>query len=156
MRVQIIILLLVATVAQAQESAGTTNALPLVASANTPPAATAPTAPLRIIRAELLQMMLQRTNDFVLIDVMPRIYYQDFHIKGAMSIPADEIAETVNYWPRNRRIVVYCLDAECDTSREVARALMAMGFMDVLQYEGGKREWRAKKYESVGKGKLLE
>jgi len=117
---------------------------------------TATNQPLRIIRAELLRALLQRTNDFVLIDVMPRLYYQDFHIKGAMSIPEAEIPETVSSWPRNRRIVVYCLDAECDTSRDVARTLMDMGFTDVLQYEGGKREWRAKKYESVGKGKLLE
>ena len=153
--------------AQAQESAPATNpppvvmatneSLPLVTATNLPPSvATVTNPPLRIIRAELLRTMLQRTNDFVLIDVMPRLYYQDFHIKGAMSIPEEALAETVRDWPRRRRIVVYCLDVECDTSRDAARELMAMGFTDVLQYEGGKREWHAKKYESIGKGKLLE
>ena len=154
--------------AQAQESAPATNPPPVVAATNetlpmvtatnlpSPSATVTNVLPLRIIRAELLRTMLQRTNDFVLIDVMPRLYYQDFHIKGAMSIPEEALAETVRDWPRRRRIVVYCLDVECDTSRDAARELMALGFTDVLQYEGGKREWRQKKYEAIGKGKLLD
>lgn len=128
-------------------------------SATNPPAAAvvaATNAPVRVIPAEILHELLRLTNDFVLIDVMAPLYYQDFHIKGAMSIPEPELAETVRDWPRGRRIVVYCLDKECDTSRVAARALMLMGFRDVLQYEGGKREWRDKKYEAVGKGKLLD
>lgn len=125
---------------------------------NPPPAAiaAATNAPIRVIPAEILHELLLRTNDFVLVDVMPALYYRDFHIKGAMSIPEEELAETVRDWPRSRRIVVYCLDRECDTSRMAARTLMAMGFKDVLQYEGGKREWRDRKYEAVGKGKLLD
>lgn len=132
------------------------------ASSNPPPETVASTnmAPtnlvLRVITAEVLHTMLQQTNDFVLIDVMPPLYYRDFHIKGAMSIPEKEIAATVANWPRYRRIVVYCLDKDCDTSRDVAVQLMAMGFKDVFQYGGGKREWRAKKYESMGPGKLLD
>ena len=128
-------------------------------SATNPPAAAvvaATNAPVRVIPAEILHELLRLTNDFVLIDVMAPLYYQDFHIKGAMSIPEPELAETVRDWPRGRRIVVYCLDKECDTSRVAARALMLMGFRDVLQYEGGKREWRDKKFEAVGKGKLLD
>ena len=144
------------TLASASAPATTSAPLPAIAATNLPPVAVVTNPPLRFIRAELLRTMLQRTNDFVLIDVMPRIYYQDFHIRGAMSIPAEELAETVRDWPRGRRLVVYCLDKECDTSREAAYALMAMGFTDVLQYEGGKRDWRAKKYESMGKGKLLD
>ena len=150
----ILVLLVAGVAAQAQESAVTTNTPPAT---NAPPVAAAATnTPLRVIRAELLRSLLQGTDDFVLIDVMPRLYYQDFHIKGAMSIPEAELAETVRDWPRYRRLVVYCLDVDCDTSRDAARTLMNMGFTDVLQYEGGKREWRAKKYEAVGKGKLLE
>jgi len=148
----ILVLLVAGVAAQAQESAVTTN----TPATNAPPVAAVSNAPLRVIRAELLRSLLQGTDDFVLIDVMPRLYYQDFHIKGAMSIPEPELAETVRDWPRYRRIVVYCLDVDCDTSRDAARTLMDMGFTDVLQYEGGKREWRAKKYEAVGKGKLLE
>lgn len=141
-----ILLLSTASLAPAQETA--TNPPPAAASASN--------APLRVITAEVLRTMLQQTNDFVLVDVMPPLYYRDFHIKGAMSIPEAEIPATVENWPRHRRIVVYCLDKECDTSRDVAVKLIAMGFRDILQYEGGKREWRAKKYESIGPGKLLD
>ena len=161
-RTIILCLLFAAAVVRAQESTIVTNTPPtnapslMTATNPAPTVAIVTNPPLRIIRAELLQMMLQRTNDFVLIDVMPLIYYQDFHIKGAMSVPEPELAETVQSWPRNRRIVVYCLDVECETSRDAAHTLVAMGFTDVLQYEGGKREWRAKKYEAIGKGKLLD
>ncbi|MEI6210821.1 MAG: rhodanese-like domain-containing protein [bacterium] len=121
-----------------------------------PPVASATNRILRVIRAELLHAMLQRTNDFVLVDVMPRLYYQDYHIKGSMSVPEEELAATVRDWPRGRRMVVYCLDAECESGRDAALTLMTMGFTDVLLYEGGKREWRARKYDAMGKGKLLD
>jgi rhodanese-related sulfurtransferase len=137
----------------AQEPVGATN-LPAAAAVATNALPT--NLVLRVITAEVLRTMLQQTNDFVLIDVMPPLYYRDFHIKGAMSIPEKEIAATVASWPRYRRIVVYCLDQECETSRDVAVQLMKMGFLDVFQYGGGKREWRAKKYESMGPGKLLD
>ena len=140
-RLVIFSLLIAGVVAQAQESAIATN---MLSATNPPPPAVAATnAPLRVIRAELLRSLLQGTNDLVLVDVMPRLYYQDFHIKGAMSIPEPEIADTVRDWPRYRRIVVYCLDVDCDTSRDAARTLITMGFTDVL-------------YESIGKGKLLD
>ncbi len=143
----ILILLIAGMVAQAQES---------VVPTNPPPVAMATNLTLRVIRAELLHAMLQRTNDFVLVDVMPRLFFQDYHIKGSMSVPEEEIAATMGDWPRGRRIVVYCLDAECETGHDAALALMTMGFTDVLLYEGGKREWRAKQYEAIGKGKLLD
>ena len=149
-----ILLLSTASLAPAQQSATATNMPPVT---NAPPAAAVTNVlTLRVITAEVLRALLQRTNDFVLVDVMPPLYYRDFHIKGAMSIPEPEVAATVENWPRSRRIVVYCLDAECDTSRDAARTLLTMGFKDVLQYEGGKREWRKKKYESIGPGKLLD
>ena len=152
--VTILLLLSAADLAHAQESAPATNKPPAAVAPR--PVVAATNAPIRVIAAETLRAMLQSTNDFVLVDVMPRLYFQDFHIKGAMSIPEETVAATVQNWPRSRRIVVYCLDRECESSRDVARTLMAMGFADVLQYEGGKREWRARKYEAIGKGRLLD
>lgn len=140
------LLLLTGASAEAQQPAAT----------NAPAPRAWTNSPLRVIQAEVLRTMLQRTNDFVLVDVMPRLYFRDFHIRGAMCIPEAEIAATVRDWPRARRIVLYCLDRECESSRDAARTLLSMGFQDVLQYEGGKREWRQKKYEAVGPGKLLE
>jgi rhodanese-related sulfurtransferase len=144
------LLLLVAGTVGAQQSASSTNP-------PAPPLASAPTNwILRVIRAERLRTMLQKTNDFVLVDVSPRLYYQDFHIRGAMSVPEEELAQTVRDWPRPRRMVVYCLDKECESGRDAVRLLQTMGFADVLLYEGGKREWHARKFESVGRGKLLD
>jgi rhodanese-related sulfurtransferase len=111
---------------------------------------------LRVIRAERLRTMLQRTNDFVLVDVSPRVYFRDYHIRGSLSVPEEELAQTVRDWPRARRMVIYCLDRACGSGREVVRQLQLMGFADVLLYEGGKREWRSRQYESVGPGKLIE
>lgn len=113
-------------------------------------------APVRVLTAEALREMLGGTNDFVLVDVMPKLFFRDYHITGAMSVPEPELAATVRDWPRGRRIVVYCLDRECESSRNAARTLIKMGFTDVLQYEGGKREWHAKKYEGTGRAKLLD
>jgi rhodanese-related sulfurtransferase len=143
-----------AGVVLAQQSAVPTNPPPPTLTA---PVAVGPTNwTLRVIRAERLRTMLQHTNDFVLVDVSPRFFYQDFHIRGAMSVPEDELAQTVRDWPRQRRLVVYCLDKECESGRDAVHQLLLMGFADVILYEGGKREWHAKKYEAVGHGKLLD
>lgn len=147
---------IVVLLAAALSGACTVRAQSGLPAATEPAPAVATNAPIHVITAEQLRAMLKGTNDFVLVDVMPRLYFQDFHISGAMSIPEPEIAAAVRDWPRTRRIVVYCLDVECDSSRDAAHTLMAMGFTDVLQYEGGKREWRKKKYESLGRGRLLD
>ncbi len=156
---RVTILILLAGWGRAQQ-----EALPTNSPAAVPPAAVlvapAVSAPsnwvLRVIRAERLRTMLQRTNDFVLVDVSPRVYFRDYHIRGAISVPEEELAGTVRDWPRARRMVIYCLDQECGSGREVVRQLQLMGFADVLLYQGGKREWLARKYESVGPGKLME
>jgi len=150
MRLACILSLLLAAVS-VWPAAGATPTSP-VAVTNAPASRTS----FCVIDAETLRAMLHGTNDFVLVDVMPALYFQDFHIRGAMSIPEPELAATVRDWPRDRTLVVYCLDRECETSRDAARTLAGLGFVNVLQYEGGKREWRDRKYEAVGRGKLLD
>lgn len=143
--------------AQAPVAAGEPAAVARAGAGSSPATNAAPVlAPIRALTAEALREMLGGTNDFVLVDVMPALFFRDYHITGAMSVPEPELVTTVRDWPRGRRIVVYCLDRECESSRTAARTLMKMGFTDVLQYEGGKREWHAKQYEGTGRAKLLD
>jgi rhodanese-related sulfurtransferase len=41
----------------------------------------------------------------------------------------------------DNEIVVYCMNEECESSREEARELQEMGYQHVLHYAGGKQGW---------------
>lgn len=107
------------------------------------------------ITAEQLGALMRGTNDVLVVNVMTKLYFDDCHIAGSTNIPERQLAETVRDWPRDRRIVVYCKDAECETSRDAARTLARMGFTWLRIYEGGIKEWRARGFASVGPGNLL-
>ena len=46
----------------------------------------------QITRDELIRMLFSAT-EFKLVDVLPRDHYEKEHIKGAISLPLDEIEE---------------------------------------------------------------
>lgn len=119
-----------------------------------PPAAAADPV-CKTLAAEELRALMKSTQAVVVVNVMAKEYHDDCHIVGSICIPENQVAETVNDWPRNRRIVVYCRDRECDSSRAAARVLVSLGFTQVMAYEGGIVEWRAKRFETEGPGTLL-
>ncbi|MCG5516796.1 MULTISPECIES: rhodanese-like domain-containing protein [unclassified Ectothiorhodospira] len=46
---------------------------------------------------------------------------------------------------KDRKIVVYCANFDCDASRKAAAKLDNTGFTDVLDYEGGTRTASSRK-----------
>lgn len=44
----------------------------------------------------------------IIVDVRNEVVYQTGHIKGAILIPADQIASQLNKLPRDKMIITYC------------------------------------------------
>jgi rhodanese-related sulfurtransferase len=59
-----------------------------------------------------LKAKMDRGDDFVLVDTMPKMYYRHSHLPGAINLPADEVSERASELlpDRDAEIVVYCID----------------------------------------------
>ncbi|SDK64798.1 rhodanese-like domain-containing protein [Billgrantia gudaonensis] len=98
-----------------------------------------------ITRDELKVMNETEHDDFVLINVLPRAAFNERHIRTSINIPAkdenfvEKVEEVVG--SKDRKVVVYCANFDCDASPKAARKLEDAGFTQVYDYEGGTQDW---------------
>lgn len=90
---------------------------------------------------ELLAKM--RAGDVVLVDVRPTVEYEAGHIRGALSIPHDELRQRLRELPRGKHIVAYCRGPYCVFAATAVRLLRARGYR-ASRMEEGVPEWRAR------------
>ena len=98
-----------------------------------------------ISRDELKRLNDQQHEDFVLINVLPRDAFLKEHIRTSINIPHDredftDMVESV-IGSKDRKIVVYCANFDCDASPKAAQKLESAGFSQVYDYEGGTQDW---------------
>jgi rhodanese-related sulfurtransferase len=62
------------------------------------------------ISRDQLKQKIDRKDDFLLVETLPRVAYQHAHLPGAINLPPDRMTELApNLLPeRNAEIVVYC------------------------------------------------
>ena len=96
-----------------------------------------------------LKRMNELKHDFVLINVLQREDFNIQHIRTSINIPLQEsvFVERVEAVAgnKNREIVVYCANADCQASPKAAKQLEQAGFAKVFDYEGGVEDWFAAK-----------
>jgi rhodanese-related sulfurtransferase/DNA-binding HxlR family transcriptional regulator len=90
-------------------------------------------------RAELRKRLAK--GDVVLVDVRPGEEYAAGHIKGARSIPIDELDRRLAELPKETEIVAYCRGPFCAYAHDAVRRLRASG-RAARRLEGGWPEWR--------------
>ncbi len=93
-----------------------------------------------IAREELLRRIARR--DAVVIDVRPEDEYRSGHIRGAISIPLDDLARRLRELPKTKLIVAYCRGPYCVLAPQALALLRARGFR-ARRLEDGLPEWRA-------------
>lgn len=84
-----------------------------------------------------------RRGQVVLLDVRPAEEFAAGHIRGAISIPHDELKRRLAELPRNRRVVAYCRGPYCVFAAAAVKLLRARGF-DAARIEDGVPDWRAR------------
>jgi rhodanese-related sulfurtransferase len=79
------------------------------------------------------------------IDARPSDEYAELHVPKALNLTLSmleaEGAKKLAGIAKDREIVVYCSQASCDLSLEVAEKLQALGFTRVRAFMGGFRAW---------------
>jgi rhodanese-related sulfurtransferase len=89
-----------------------------------------------------LEAMIDRGDDFVLVEALSQKHYESSHLPGAINLPYEFIDEAEKVLPdKGAEIVVYCMNPECVASAEEARELEEMGYTRVFHYAAGKQDW---------------
>jgi rhodanese-related sulfurtransferase/biotin operon repressor len=81
-------------------------------------------------------------GEAVLLDVRPKQEFEAGHLRGAINIPLEELADRMNELPPDRQIITYCRGEYCLFADEAAELLRANGY-DVVRLEGGWPEWQS-------------
>lgn len=97
----------------------------------------------KIINRDELMKMISSGENFKLADVLSKEHYADEHIKGAISLPLDEIQERAEQvLKKDEVIVVYCASFTCQASTLAAEKLLSLGYKSVLDYKGGLKDYK--------------
>lgn len=94
-----------------------------------------------------LQSMFNRGVDFTLMNVLPPRQFRVTDIPGSKNIPLED-AEFVTLakncaGSKEKTVVVYSADSNCNMASRAAVQLEAAGFTDVHVYSGGAKAWHA-------------
>jgi len=96
------------------------------------------------IKKMTLDELLSRLDDvrpYVLADSRDLDSYNDSHIPGAVSIPADQVAKMADQYDQSLEIITYCGSYDCYASTMAAKEFMKKGFRNVRDFKGGIKEW---------------
>ncbi len=89
---------------------------------------------------------LFEAGDAVFLDARPASDYESGHIQGAKNLPwlefDDYFDRIVAELPENRTIITYCEGETCDLGKQLARALIDMGFPHVRVLANGWGVWK--------------
>jgi rhodanese-related sulfurtransferase len=78
-------------------------------------------------------------------NVLTQDYFTGELVPGSRWVPLDRIGREVAARTLDRAgtIVVYCSGVSCPNSKDAGAKLAALGFTDVLVFEGGLEAWKA-------------
>ena len=90
------------------------------------------------------------TGKAVFVDARSYEAFIDGHIKGAVSIPANQFFEFIDplktKYPSTTAVITYCSGRECNDSHELAQYLIDEGYANVKVFIDGYQEWERKGY----------
>jgi len=92
-----------------------------------------------IDRAELRRRVA--AGDVLVVDVRPAVEYHAGHIRGAVSVPVDDLEHRLDELPTDVEIVAYCRGPYCVFAHDAVRILHRHG-RRARRLSGGWPEWR--------------
>lgn len=98
------------------------------------------------ITQQNVKRALDSDRAFALVEVLGREQYRNYHLPGAINVPARDNFETAIQQAvpdKTMPVIVYCLNTECQASPKAARRMEALGYQKVYDYEAGKQDWKA-------------
>jgi rhodanese-related sulfurtransferase len=103
-------------------------------------------AAVQTLTSQDIKHMWDRGEDFLLVNTLPAEHFASTKVLSSVNIPgdADDFAARVleKAGALDRTIVLYCANAECDSSSKAAQKLLDASFEDVWVFEAGAEGWR--------------
>lgn len=99
----------------------------------------------RIKMITLEDVLEMQVNDepFTFVEALPRDHFDEGHLPGAVNIPLNQVDKLApDLLDKGDTVVVYCASYACKASTHVTRKLLELGYRNVLDYKGGKKEWK--------------
>lgn len=100
---------------------------------------------MKTINASQLKQRIDSGEQLVLLEILPRKYYDSGHLPGALHLPLVGLSARAATLlaDKNAPIVTYCASKTCENSDIAARELAGLGYQNITVFAGGKEEWRA-------------
>lgn len=106
------------------------------------------------VTREELKSKMESDGEFTLIDTLGEESYNRAHLPQAISISAhddDFVANVEEEVPnKDAEIIVYCASFDCPLSDKAANQLTEAGYSNVVDYEGGLKDWAEGGFELKG------
>jgi rhodanese-related sulfurtransferase len=95
------------------------------------------------IARQEIEAKLEAGDDFVIVEALGPMYYDDAHLPGARNLPHDQVdALAADVLPdKDAFVVVYCSNTACQNSVVASRRLVELGYTNVHEYVEGKQDW---------------
>ena len=91
---------------------------------------------------ELKNMIESKKNDFLVVDVQPKVVYDTGHIKGAVNFPWAANIRSAASLPKDKMLVLYCdCTHEEDSTSTAAQLKEKFGYTNVRVLKGGWSGW---------------
>jgi rhodanese-related sulfurtransferase len=96
------------------------------------------------VKRNYVQEQIESGARISIIEVLDAEYYNEGHLPHAINIPIDDEFETsasLAVPNKDEPVIVYCRNESCEASTKAAERLEAMGYDNVMDYAGGKKDW---------------
>jgi rhodanese-related sulfurtransferase len=104
----------------------------------------------KFITREALRGMIDRNDDFILVDMLSHESFEHEHIPGSINIPLENIEISAEMLlDKEKEIVVYCGNLKCTASVQAEKKLTNLGYMKVYDYAGGLQDWKDAHFPTV-------
>lgn len=98
------------------------------------------------IDAEQLKEMRGKNQELLLVNTLGEENFGKTKIPGAVNVPQsdDDFVDRVEQLAgsKDKAVIVYCANTECDSSKHAAEKLEQAGFGEVYDFEAGAQGWK--------------
>ena len=101
---------------------------------------------MKTITTTELKTLCDKKADLTLVNTLGHESFEKTKIPGAINVPLEssDFAARVEQEAggKNKPVVVYCANQQCNSSEKAAQKLEAAGFTAVSRYTGGAAAWQ--------------
>lgn len=107
---------------------------------------------MKLIEAEELKNIIEKGEDYVLLDCRSPQSFETAHIPTAQCLPWAEVEENAAQLIPDKKtlVITSCSSITCDASEKCYQGLEKLGYTNLREYAGGLADWHARGFGVIG------